>query len=246
MPGSVRTFPKRKIIYASAAAAAVVAALAVAGSVETKRPVQQDGLPKAAQIFIATHCPGETPALALREYDDFRRSYEVTLVDGTKMRFSRNGEWKSFESHARPVPAALVPPQIAGYLDTNFLYDIDSRYINMPARTRPPASTFVNPVARPGAFAPRATSSPAKKAEVIRPQPAPRRLTPVRETAASARTAPSVPCAYAPGDTVLHTIFGRGTVSKIEGSGDSTKATIEFDSHGTKQLLLKFARLKKL
>ena len=120
MPGSVRTFPKRKIIYASAAAAAVVAALAVAGSVETKRPVQQDGLPKAAQIFIATHCPGETPALALREYDDFRRSYEVTLVDGTKMRFSRNGEWKSFESHARPVPAALVPPQIADYLDTNF------------------------------------------------------------------------------------------------------------------------------
>lgn len=129
---------------------------------------------------------------------------------------------------------------------SRFLYDIDSRYINMPARTRPAASTFVNPFARQGSYAPRSTSSPAKKAEVIRPQPAPRRLTPVRETAASARTAPSVPCSYAQGDTVLHTIFGRGTVSKIEGSGDSTKATIEFDSHGTKQLLLKFARLKKL
>lgn len=103
-----------------AAAAAVVAALAVAGSVETKRPVQQDGLPKAAQIFIATHCPGETPVLALREYDDFRRSYEVTLVDGTKMRFSRNGEWKSFESHARPVPAALIPAQVTEYVGTNF------------------------------------------------------------------------------------------------------------------------------
>ena len=98
----------------------MVAALAVAGSVETKRPVQQDGLPKAAQIFIATHCPGETPVLALREYDDFRRSYEVTLVDGTKMRFSRNGEWKSFESHARPVPAALIPAQVTEYLDANF------------------------------------------------------------------------------------------------------------------------------
>lgn len=103
-----------------AAAAAVVAALAVAGSVETKKPVQADRLPQAAQTFIATHCAGEVPVLVLREYDDFRRSYEATLVDGTKIKFRRSGEWKSFESHARPVPAALVPPQISGYLDTNF------------------------------------------------------------------------------------------------------------------------------
>ncbi len=120
MPGSVRTFPKRKIIYASAAAAAVVAALAVAGSVETKKPVQADRLPQAAQTFIATHCAGEVPVLVLREYDDFRRSYEATLVDGTKIKFRRSGEWTSFESHARPVPAALIPAQVTEYVGTNF------------------------------------------------------------------------------------------------------------------------------
>ena len=120
MPGSVRTFPKRKIIYASAAAAAVVAALAVAGSVETKKPVQADRLPQVAQTFIATHCAGEVPVLVLREYDDFRRSYEATLVDGTKIKFRRSGEWTSFESHARPVPAALIPAQVTEYVGTNF------------------------------------------------------------------------------------------------------------------------------
>lgn len=103
-----------------AAAAAVVAALAVAGSVETKKPVQTGMLPQAAQTFIATYCAGEVPVLVLREYDDFRRSYEATLVDGTKIKFRRNGEWTSFGSHARPVPAALIPAQVTEYVGTNF------------------------------------------------------------------------------------------------------------------------------
>lgn len=105
---------------AIAAAAAVVAALAVAGSVETKKPVQTGMLPQAAQTFISTYCAGEVPALVIREYDDFRRSYEATLVDGTKIKFRRNGEWTSFGSHARPVPPALIPARIAEYVGTNF------------------------------------------------------------------------------------------------------------------------------
>lgn len=120
MSGIHSSFLDRKRIAAIAAAAAVVAALAVAGSVETKKPVQADGLPQAAQTFMATYCAGEVPVLVLREYDDFRRSYEATLVDGTKIKFRRSGEWTSFESHARPVPAALVPAQVTEYLEANF------------------------------------------------------------------------------------------------------------------------------
>ena len=115
MSGIRVSFLDRKRIMVIAAAAAVVAALAVAGSVETKKPV-----PQAAQTFIATYCAGEVPVLVLREYDDFRRSYEATLVDGTKIKFRRSGEWTSFESHARPVPAALIPAQVTEYVGTNF------------------------------------------------------------------------------------------------------------------------------
>lgn len=46
------------------------------------------------------------------------------------------------------------------------------------------------------------------------------------------------------GTSVLHERFGKGIVRKIEGNGESTKATVEFENAGTKQLLLKFARLK--
>ena len=44
------------------------------------------------------------------------------------------------------------------------------------------------------------------------------------------------------GAIIEHQRFGRGTVVKIEGSGENQKATVNFDSTGTKQLLLKFAR----
>ena len=44
------------------------------------------------------------------------------------------------------------------------------------------------------------------------------------------------------GTYILHNRFGRGQVIGIEGSGDNTKATVQFETVGTKQLLLKFAK----
>ncbi len=46
------------------------------------------------------------------------------------------------------------------------------------------------------------------------------------------------------GSTIEHQRFGIGTVVKIEGTGENTKATVEFRNTGTKQLLLKFAKFK--
>ena len=44
------------------------------------------------------------------------------------------------------------------------------------------------------------------------------------------------------GCRIEHQRFGKGTVLKIEGTGENTKATVEFQNAGTKQLLLKFAK----
>ena len=46
------------------------------------------------------------------------------------------------------------------------------------------------------------------------------------------------------GAKIEHQRFGIGTVTRIEGSGENTKATVEFKNAGTKQLLLKFAKFK--
>ncbi|MCI7045769.1 MAG: ATP-binding domain-containing protein, partial [Prevotella sp.] len=48
------------------------------------------------------------------------------------------------------------------------------------------------------------------------------------------------------GDMIEHMRFGIGRVMAIEGDGENTKATVEFSNLGTKQLLLKFAKFKKL
>ena len=44
------------------------------------------------------------------------------------------------------------------------------------------------------------------------------------------------------GCRIEHQRFGMGKVLKIEGTGENTKATVEFQNAGTKQLLLKFAK----
>ena len=44
------------------------------------------------------------------------------------------------------------------------------------------------------------------------------------------------------GNVIEHQRFGIGTVIKMEGSGENTKATVAFKNAGTKQLLLKFAK----
>lgn len=44
------------------------------------------------------------------------------------------------------------------------------------------------------------------------------------------------------GMVIEHQRFGIGTVIKVEGTGENTKATVEFKNTGIKQLLLKFAK----
>ena len=44
------------------------------------------------------------------------------------------------------------------------------------------------------------------------------------------------------GNVIEHQRFGIGRVIRIEGTGENTKATVEFKNAGTKQLLLKFAK----
>ena len=48
------------------------------------------------------------------------------------------------------------------------------------------------------------------------------------------------------GDIVEHDRFGLGTITSLEGSGNSSKAVVDFQGVGLKTLLLSFAKLKKV
>lgn len=46
------------------------------------------------------------------------------------------------------------------------------------------------------------------------------------------------------GTKVEHSVFGQGTIRKIEGAGDTTKVMVQFDSGKIKTLVVKYAQLK--
>lgn len=64
----------------------------------------------------------------------------------------------------------------------------------------------------------------------------------VASAGSSASQASSAAGSLSEGCRIEHQRFGIGKVLKIEGTGENTKATVEFQNAGTKQLLLKFAK----
>jgi DNA helicase-2/ATP-dependent DNA helicase PcrA len=47
-----------------------------------------------------------------------------------------------------------------------------------------------------------------------------------------------------PGSTVQHATYGRGTVVRLEGSGEDTKLTVNFPGYGIKKIVAKYAGIK--
>ncbi len=47
-----------------------------------------------------------------------------------------------------------------------------------------------------------------------------------------------------PGSTVQHAKYGRGTIMRIEGTGDDAKVSVSFPGHGVKKLVAKYAGIK--
>lgn len=47
------------------------------------------------------------------------------------------------------------------------------------------------------------------------------------------------------GDRVVHDRYGEGVVTKVDGEGSHTRASVNFDEHGTKQLVLAMTPLRR-
>ena len=116
---------------------------------------------------------------------------------------------------------------------SRFLRDIDPHLIHINGDNVMPAYRRAAPMHRPQ---PRPTASPM-------PQP---RFTPTSRIASHSPIATAVNLDFSIGDKVSHDRFGLGVITALDGNGGSAKATVEFKNAGTKQLLLKFARLKKI
>lgn len=121
---------------------------------------------------------------------------------------------------------------------SRFLKDIDVECLDLPAKFGRVASNVSGSVP-PKTDKPAFRTSPAgvlKKVGISKPA--------MSETLSSVTTPDGQTLAV--GQQIAHERFGVGCVTRLEGSGENLKATIQFEHAGVKQLLLRFARFKIL
>ena len=118
---------------------------------------------------------------------------------------------------------------------SRFIKDIDSHLLQVESERggiAPAVSVARRPVSR--------MQNPRPVATQFMADPKPR-LIPVRQESRLQQSSVG-DIGLKEGNVIEHQRFGVGKVIKIEGSGENTKATVEFKNAGTKQLLLKFAK----
>lgn len=138
---------------------------------------------------------------------------------------------------------------------SRFLKDIDVRYLQVPqeelmgTRIEEKASRFRKEASRASYEREPRETGPSMFDGGPMPEE-PHRFVPSRTLRripdASLSAAPAGPSAggLSAGMWIEHERFGKGEVTRVEGSGDNCKATVQFQHAGVKQLLLKFARFK--
>ena len=112
---------------------------------------------------------------------------------------------------------------------SRFIKDIDSSYLQVPGG-------LAFPTARPNSY-------PTRKEVPQTPSlyTNPRKLARIENEKPGASTHQSIGD-LSVGIAILHDRFGKGTVTELTGEKENAKATVEFESFGKKQLLLKFAK----
>ena len=90
------------------------AGTALADGHERAITVQQ--LPKPAQEFLGQHFDSLTVAYVVEDVKHFGSEYEVVYTDRTEVDFRKDGQWESVERKYSPIPASIVPKQIADFV----------------------------------------------------------------------------------------------------------------------------------
>jgi DNA helicase-2/ATP-dependent DNA helicase PcrA len=184
----------------------------------------------------------DTPSRFIRDIDPDLLDVQSESGGGSSLFGSSSRKPRGFESEG---PEWMQNPRPVA---TQFKADPKPRIV-APRQPEKPVDPFGDGFKRlyqQQSGKPLATSRPSTPLSTSRPStPANGNFRPVN------RAVPPRPMATDPnpndlreGATIEHQRFGIGTVVKIEGTGENTKATVEFRNTGTKQLLLKFAKFK--
>ncbi len=119
---------------------------------------------------------------------------------------------------------------------SRFLKELDQKFLHYPQTGGKPFNAVSEPAARTAPV----SEEPLR---IIRPE----RLKKITKTENASEAQSSVyDSAFSAGDKVEHERFGKGLVVSIEGDAPNTTASVKFDGSGTRKLLLRFAKLRKI
>jgi len=121
---------------------------------------------------------------------------------------------------------------------SRFLLEMDKKFLDYPQTGGKP---FAHSPSRNGAESRHTVEEKVRYSTPSRL----RKITAPKATYSSSGAGTGIPGDFIPGDMVTHERFGNGTVVSIEGEAPNTTATVDFENHGKKKLLLRFAKLPK-
>ncbi len=120
---------------------------------------------------------------------------------------------------------------------SRFLKEIDQNFLDYPQTGGKPFNSVSSASAKPAPL----REEPVKYAR----QDKLKKLTSTESVSSSGLTGTDASL-FSEGDHVHHERFGKGTIISIEGEAPNTTASVKFDTDGTRKLLLRFAKLRKL
>ncbi len=143
--------------------------------------------------------------------------------------------------------------KIESFRPSRFLSEIDPRYIKQSGVRNNSSSSFTEQRSQSRFYPLPITQRPTRTETPLFSQPksqpssiSPQRLTRVTNTTQTNVSNSSLNSNITVGCRVVHERFGQGEVIRLEGTGMDAKATVQFDNVGTKQLLLRFAKIRVL
>ena len=82
--------------------------------------ITKEKLPLVSQQFVDKHFAQLKASYVKLERDFLEKSYKIVFTDGTKLEFSRNGEWKEVDCRYSEVPQSIIPEAIRNYISSNY------------------------------------------------------------------------------------------------------------------------------
>lgn len=84
------------------------------------RLVDFDNLPAKAKSYIKKNFANEKIAHIFYDSELTDRDYKVQFENGTEVEFDNDGKWTKIDCQRKAVPAAIIPTEIAAYVERNF------------------------------------------------------------------------------------------------------------------------------